>query len=133
MSVHKSKGLEADYVIILNNKRKGMGFPSRMLELPIKELLLDNSDDYPFSEERRLFYVALTRAKKKVFLLVEQKNKSSFIDELEKRYEYDFNDEKYECPLCGGRLRVKEGKYGRFLGCSNYPECKYTKNIGNKR
>lgn len=130
MSIHKSKGLEADYVIVMNNRRKGMGFPSRMLELPIKNLLLDNSDDYPFSEERRLFYVALTRARKKAFLLVEEKNKSLFIKELEEQYEDDFKNEKYECPKCGGKLRVKEGQYGRFLGCCNYPECTYTKNIG---
>ncbi len=32
------------------------------------------------------------------------------------------------CPECGrGRISVKLGKYGAFLGCSNYPECKYTK------
>lgn len=32
------------------------------------------------------------------------------------------------CPVCGtGRLSIKLGKFGAFIGCSNYPECKYTK------
>ena len=30
------------------------------------------------------------------------------------------------CPKCGGKLVERKGKYGDFLGCSNYPRCKYT-------
>ncbi|MBQ7164378.1 MAG: topoisomerase DNA-binding C4 zinc finger domain-containing protein, partial [Clostridia bacterium] len=33
------------------------------------------------------------------------------------------------CPICAGKLVVKEGRYGRFYGCSNYPSCTYRKNI----
>ena len=33
------------------------------------------------------------------------------------------------CPRCGGKLVEREGKYGKFFGCSNYPKCRYTKNI----
>jgi hypothetical protein len=33
------------------------------------------------------------------------------------------------CPKCGGALIIKNGKYGRFKGCSNYPKCKFTINI----
>lgn len=36
---------------------------------------------------------------------------------------------KYICPRCGGRLIIKNGRYGRFIGCSNYPRCKYTKSL----
>ena len=133
MSVHKSKGLESDYVVILNNRGKNMGFPSRMLELPIMNLLLDNSDNYPYSEERRLFYVALTRARKKVFLLVEEHNKSSFIKELERNYSDEFKKEKYECPKCGGKLILKNGQYGNFFGCSNYPDCNYIRKIESSK
>lgn len=129
MSVHKSKGLQSDYVVILNNRKRGMGFPSRMLELPIMQLLLDNSDDYPYSEERRLFYVALTRARKKVFLLVEKNNKSVFINELESDYKRKLIKIRYECPICGEDLVIIDGKYGNFLGCSNYPNCTYTKKL----
>lgn len=125
MTIHKSKGLEADYVVILNNKRKYMGFPSHVTELPIMKILLDKYDDYPYSEERRLFYVALTRARKKVFLLVEKDNESLFIRELEYKYNDELKRECYTCPKCGGRLRVIEGKYSKFTGCSNYPECDF--------
>lgn len=84
LTIHSSKGLQSDYVIILNNKSSGMSFPSKITDLSLINLLLDNSDDYPYSEERRLFYVALTRCKKKVFLLVNSNNKSVFIKEIEK-------------------------------------------------
>ncbi len=84
LTIHSSKGLQSDYVIILNNKNSGMSFPSKITDLSLINLLLDNSDDYPHSEERRLFYVALTRCKKKVFLLSISNNKSVFIKEIEK-------------------------------------------------
>ncbi len=84
LTIHSSKGLQSDYVIILNNKNTGMSFPSKITDLPLINLLLDNSDNFPYSEERRLFYVALTRCKKKVFLLVNSNNKSVFIKEIEK-------------------------------------------------
>ena len=77
LTAHRSKGLQADYVFILNNKKSRMGFPSKMQDAPILKLLLENSDNYPHSEERRLFYVALTRAKKKAILLtLSEKNQS---------------------------------------------------------
>lgn len=84
LTIHSSKGLQSDYVIILNNKNTGMSFPSKITDLPLINLLLDNSDNFSYSEERRLFYVALTRCKKKVFLLVNSNNKSVFIKEIEK-------------------------------------------------
>lgn len=82
LTAHKSKGLQADYVFILNNKHKGMGFPSRIHSDPVINFLLRKSDDYPYSEERRLFYVALTRAKKSVYLLLLNGNTSVFAGEL---------------------------------------------------
>ncbi len=30
------------------------------------------------------------------------------------------------CPKCGGKLIMREGKYGNFIGCSNFPKCRYT-------
>ena len=134
ITVHKSKGLQADYVVILNNKNYGMGFPSKMEDLPLVHLLLSGGlDDYEYSEERRLFYVALTRSRKKAILLTIDNNKSCFVKELEDDYkEFMKNNEIvkrriYTCPECGGRLIYKKGKYGPFLGCSNYPKCKYIK------
>lgn len=65
LTIHKSKCLQADYVVIINNKNYGMDFPSKINDLPIIKLLLAGGlDDHPYSEERRLFYVALTRSKK---------------------------------------------------------------------
>lgn len=82
LTIHKSKGLERDYTFVLNNKDKGMGFPSKIIEDKFVDLLLDNSDTFPFAEERRLFYVAITRAKTKCFLLEEKDNCSKFLKEL---------------------------------------------------
>lgn len=134
ITIHKSKGLQADYVVILNNKNRGMGFPSKINDLPLIELLLASGiDDFKYSEERRLFYVALTRSKKKTFLLTIENNKSCFITELEEdykemmKYDREIKESIYKCPECGGRLVSRKSKYGPFLGCSNYPNCRYTK------
>lgn len=59
-----------------------MGFPSKIHDAPILELLLDNYDAYPYAEERRLYYVALTRAKKKAFLVTVTGQESEFATEL---------------------------------------------------
>ena len=134
LTVHKSKGLQADYVIILNNKNYGMGFPSKINDLPLIKLLLASGlEEYPFAEERRLFYVALTRSKKQTLLLTVENNKSIFANELESDYKHlmktntELKRNIYKCPKCGGRLVARSGQYGRFMGCSNYPYCKYTK------
>lgn len=130
-TAHKSKGLQADYVFILNNKKSRMGFPSKIQDAPLLDLLLESCDDYPFAEERRLFYVALTRAKKKAILLTVKDRESVFAMELRTRYAEELKRERFECPLCGGRLVKRTGRYGDFFGCSNYKygSCKYTRNI----
>lgn len=85
MTVHKSKGLESDNVIVLNLENKVDGFPSKIL--PSEFLMYFSGDDnYAYAEERRLFYVALTRSKGKVVLLVKRDNPSIFIYELIKNY-----------------------------------------------
>ena len=85
MTVHKSKGLESDNVIVLNLENKVDGFPSKIL--PSEFLMYFSGDDnYAYAEERRLFYVALTRSKGKVVLLVKKDNPSIFIYELIKNY-----------------------------------------------
>lgn len=131
VTAHKSKGLEADYVFIINNKKSRMGFPSKIQDQPILNLLLDNCDQYPYAEERRLFYVAMTRAKKKVFLVTVSNQESEFVAELKNRYGEELKREQWECPLCGGRLLKKKGPYGEFFGCSNYKinGCKYKRKI----
>lgn len=95
LTVHQSKGLEADYVIILNNRKAKLGFPAHVKDPPLKtelvkiagELKLDQVSE---NEERRLFYVALTRAKKQVILLTIDGKESSFIKELRRKFREDF-------------------------------------------
>ena len=95
LTVHQSKGLEADYVITLNNREAKLGFPAHVKDPPLKaelvkiteELMLDQAS---VNEERRLFYVALTRAKKQVILLTVDGKESSFIKELRRKFREDF-------------------------------------------
>ena len=135
ITAHKSKGLQADYVFILNNKNGKMGFPSKIQDSPILDLLLENSDSYPDAEERRLFYVAMTRAKKKVILVSLKDRESDFVKELHTQYAEEMKQEAFICPLCGGKLKHKKGQYGDFFGCENYRTtgCRYTRNIRNTK
>ena len=134
LSAHKSKGLQADYVFIINNKEKSYGFPSKIQNDAVVQLLLEESDDYQYSEERRLFYVAMTRTKKKAWLLVQKDNKSVFVQELFSGFAKELMTERYTCPQCGGRIFKKKSVYGEFFGCSNYHKgCTYTKKIMVKR
>lgn len=135
MTVHKSKGLQAEYVFILNNTNRKYGFPSQIEDDPVLKLFSQNIEDFPFAEERRLFYVALTRARKSVYLMVENGCKSSFIREIEADYNLaDPLGESVYCPECKkGILELKSGPYSDFYGCSNYPLCKYRKKVVERK
>lgn len=82
LTVHKSKGLEADYVILLQCNRDTYGFPSMVSDDPSLNYVLTQSDRFPHGEERRLFYVAITRAKIKTFVMYDYKTPSVFVDEF---------------------------------------------------
>lgn len=84
LTVHKSKGLEADYVILLHCNSGQFGFPSVISDDPVLLYLLSKGDDYIFGEERRLFYVAITRAKIKTIVLYDKDKPSVFV--LERLY-----------------------------------------------
>ena len=95
LTVHQSKGLEADYVIILNNREAKLGFPAHVKDPPLKTELIKIAeelrlDQVSVNEEHRLFYVALTRAKKQVILLTVDGKESSFIKELRRKFRSDF-------------------------------------------
>ena len=81
-TVHTSKGLESDVVILLHMEDSMMGFPSKLEDDPILRYVNPAKDYYPYEEERRLFYVALTRTKSKVYVMVPKENPSIFIKEL---------------------------------------------------
>jgi DNA helicase-4 len=141
LTAHRSKGLEADYVIIINMKNTLLGFPNKIADDPLLGLVLTDLDPFSFSEERRLFYVAMTRTKKVTYLLVPQLNMSIFADELIKtqKIAYELKTDEQEilnnpnCPRCTtGHLVLRENSNDRskFLGCSNYPLCDNTfKNV----
>lgn len=125
-TVHSAKGLEADVVILVNCSQEGNGFPSRVSDDPILGYVLSKSETYTFAEERRLFYVAITRAKKHCYILYNEKCPSTFVSELNK----DTNS--LLCPMCrNGALRaVKSGvtPYNKWklYFCSNYTaNCRY--------
>lgn len=82
LTAHKSKGLEADYVIILQCNKDTYGFPSLVSDDPVLNYVLTKSDQYPYGEERRLFYVSITRAKIKTFVLYDNRFPSVFVDEF---------------------------------------------------
>lgn len=84
LTVHKSKGLEYDFIFLINMTDSVDGFPSKIEENNILKMVLPKEEKYPYAEERRLFYVALTRAKEKVFIFTPKKNPSIFVKELEK-------------------------------------------------
>mgnify|MGYP000970824512 CR=1 FL=1 len=95
LTVHQSKGLEADYVILLNNREAKLGFPAHVKDTPLKTELVKIAEEFGLdqasaNEERRLFYVALTRAKKQVILLTVDGKESSFIKELCRKFRSDF-------------------------------------------
>lgn len=135
-TVHSSKGLEDEYVILINGDDGIHGFPNQIEDDKILDLVLSSSDNYKYSEERRLFYVALTRAKKRCYIIVNYNNPSIFVKEIVDKCEIGNyfglrNTVKYKCPKChGDTLVLKEKDEKLFYCCQNYPYCDYiTSNI----
>ena len=129
LTVHKAKGLEADYVIILNFRDDMLGFPNMIADDPLLALLLSEKEDIPFAEERRVFYVALTRARKRVFILAPDKGVSIFRNDIPEdawTKASDGSPDSATCPKCKkGKLVLRSGN-SAFYGCTNYPRCDYT-------
>lgn len=132
LTAHKSKGLQADIVFVLNNLDAYKGFPTKIENAPILNLLLEHTDVFPYAEERRLFYVALTRAKEKVYLLTQKGKESVFVKDLRNRYGSMLKEDKERCPRCGATLALIEETDMQFYLCENFygeKKCRYTKNI----
>jgi len=132
MRIHSSKGLEADYVIILEATSKLSGIPSMIKNTKITKALLPTFDNYKYSEERRLFYVALTRAKKKCFIITEYNAPSTFIFELiSNNYNIDTSSVEVErlyrpepCHRCNSDLTKLISKAKKvFYKCSDDEYC----------
>ena len=88
LTVHKSKGLESDNVIVLNVVDDILGFPNKLSDDKILKFVAKGKNKILYEEERRLFYVALTRTKNKVYLLTTKNKESIFIKELLKYHKY---------------------------------------------
>ena len=134
-TAHSSKGLEADYVVIIGLGGGKLGFPCQLDDDPVLNLVLAKGEVFPNAEERRLFYVAMTRAKKHVFLVDDPRfNSSSFIIEI-LGGSYDIERigqlaKVVPCPKCKtGEIVSKETKYGILFYCNNYPYCDYRPKI----
>ncbi len=136
-TAHGSKGLEADYVVVLDLCSGKYGFPAEIADDPLLDLVLAVPEGHPNAEERRLFYVAITRARCGVFLLADGGAPSVFVTELIKDG-YDVTvfgrlpERDVTCPECmTGRLVRKENTRGRgtFYGCSHWPYCDHTESV----
>jgi len=124
MSVHKAKGLEADIIIILNCNSGKYGFPSEMSDDQVLNLLLSEADQFENGEERRLFYVAMTRAKEQIYFVADSSFKSKFISELEVEGGQAPNKKCPNCKTADVVLRktgiARNGNTYKFYGCTNY-------------
>ena len=82
MTVHASKGQQADYVIVVGLQEGSDGFPAPARESVMEQALLPAPEDFPDAEERRLLYVAITRARHRVWLLYDKERPSPFVEVL---------------------------------------------------
>lgn len=130
LTAHRSKGTQDDYVILLNSNSGTFGFPSEITDDPLLGLILSQADQFPNGEERRLFYVAITRAKKHVYFLVNEEYPSKFIIEIDEGFK---KVSAQKCQRCDtGTMTLKNGPYGFFMSCTNYHFCNYTSKATNK-
>ena len=131
MTAHASKGLGMDNVIIINGKDDILGFPSKIEDDPVMKLVIKEDENIDFEEERRLFYVALTRTKNRVYVITPQNHPSKFITEIKDKFtnvilrgvelnpQY-YRNVKYKCPICGYPLQKRTSNFKFFLQQKNY-------------
>jgi len=150
LTAHSSKGLGYDNVIIINGKDAILGFPSKIVDDPVMKLVIKDTEDIEYAEERRLFYVALTRTKNRVFIITPIHRPSKFILEIKDKFKNvildgeELNPDEnlsnlIKCPCCGYPLQRRENKHfeaaKKLWICSNDPEiCGFVTNdlLGGK-
>lgn len=136
MTAHASKGLGYDNVIVVNGRNETYGFPSQIEDDPVLSFVIKGDRSIDYAEERRLFYVAMTRTKNRVYFIAPEQNPSEFLLEIKKDYKNvvlkgNWNEEppqhsiaKKTCPICGYPLQFRyKNAYGlRLYICTNEPE-----------
>ena len=136
MTAHASKGLGYDNVIIVNGRNERYGFPAKIEDDPVFSLVIREDRAIEYAEERRLFYVALTRTKNRVFCIAPEQNPSEFLLELKRDFRNvilrgDWNEDtgsnpsyRKTCPMCGYPMQFRyKPAYGlRLYICTNEPE-----------
>ena len=127
-TVHSAKGREADYVIVLDMIDSKYGFPCQVTDDPLLEIVAPplGERSYPHAEERRLFYVALTRARKGVYLVTDPTNPSPFVRELAELSPEIARIGEW-CSLCPSCRRgaLVRSQSGENLRCTDYPRCSH--------
>ena len=136
MTAHSSKGLGYDNVIVVNGRNETYGFPSKIENDPVLSFVIKEDLSIEYAEERRLFYVAMTRTKNRVFFIAPEQNPSEFLLELKHDYKNvvlkgNWNEDptststfKKSCPICGYPMQFRyKAAYGlRLHICTNEPE-----------
>ncbi|TBW10033.1 helicase IV [Azotobacter chroococcum subsp. isscasi] len=134
LTIHRSKGSEADYVILpsMISRLRGGSFPNTRTDDPILALAMPSGDNFSLGEERRLFYVALTRARRCVAMFTVSGQRSTFLSELVDEQAVVVTNSDGEvvnekrCPVCKqGVIVPRNGPYGEFQSCSNFPFCEH--------
>lgn len=135
ITIHGSKGLEADFVFVLNVSNHIYGLPCQIANDPVSSLFDSSTEEMVANEERRIFYVALTRTKNIVYLLTESENHSLYIDEIINSNDVEINYQVKKqlhqliiktCPICHFKLKSNDF----YVSCPNYKLCGMT--IKNK-
>ncbi|WP_417729610.1 UvrD-helicase domain-containing protein [Roseovarius sp.] len=132
-TIHASKGLEADHVIILGADNARMGFPSMIVDDPLLSLVSPEAEPFTNAEERRVMYVAMTRARRTVTIMASEARPSPFVTELLKDPSYDVASPReaaehtHTCLQCGGRLLHMPGQDG-----PGWYRCEHVKLCGNR-
>ena len=129
MTIHGSKGLEADYVFVLNCNSGFYGFPSLVSDDPVLDYVLSDQEHYEYAEERRVFYVGITRAKVHTVVLYNENTPSPFVTEMNRTISENPNP----CPWCGVGHRIlkyegwtKQKTPYKVWGCDNREaNCQY--------
>lgn len=144
MTAHSSKGLGYDNVIVVNGRNETYGFPSKIEDDPVLSFVIKEDLSIEYAEERRLFYVAMTRTKNRVFFIAPEQNPSEFLLELKRDYKNvvlngNWNEDpttiisnKKACPMCGYPMQYRyKPAYGlRLFICTNDPEvCGFMTNM----